>query len=147
MRTGFDSAETQDECERVDPHGWTTPKEAVVLFVTTKRRSCPLMPQFTCRAAEPSMGMGLMTVSSKQGPTTCHDLVRLSAFFPAQLFRILVTLGQRPLPVSIPHYTCSGDFPSHRSLTCTRARHPQPAWGTEARATSLCLVSCFPNPQ
>jgi len=30
-----------------DPHEWTPPKEAVVLFVTTKRRSCPLMPQFT----------------------------------------------------------------------------------------------------
>jgi len=57
------------------------------------------------------MGIGLMTVSSEQGPTTCHDLVRLSAFFPAQLFWILVTLGQRPLPVPIPYHTHSGIFP------------------------------------
>lgn len=51
------------------------------------------MPQFTCRAAGPSRGIDLMTVRSEQGPTTCHDAVRLTAFFPAQLFRILVTGG------------------------------------------------------
>ncbi len=73
------------------------------------------------------MGMGLMTDSSEEGPTTCHDLVRLSAFFPAQLFRILVARGQRPLPVPIPYHTRSGDFPSHRNLTWILARCPQPA--------------------
>ncbi len=67
---GINSAETLYGREKVDPHAWATPKEAVVLFVTTKRRSCPLMPQFACRAAGQSMGMGLMTVSSEQGPTT-----------------------------------------------------------------------------
>jgi hypothetical protein len=57
------------------------------------------------------MGMGLMTVSSEQGPTTCYNLVRLSDFFPAQLFRILVTRGQRPLPVPISYHTRSEIIP------------------------------------
>jgi hypothetical protein len=77
------------------------------------------------QGAGQSMGIGLMTVSSEQGPTTCHDLVRLSAFSPAQLFWILVTLGQWPLPVPIPHHTRSGDFPNHRSFTWKGVRHPQ----------------------
>ena len=64
-----------------------------MLFVMTERRSCPLMPQSPCRAAGPSLGMGLMTVSYEQGPATCHDFVRLSAFLLVQLFRILVTGG------------------------------------------------------
>jgi len=51
MRRGIESTETLAGRERVYPHGWTTTKEVVVLFVTTKGRSCPLMPQFTCRAA------------------------------------------------------------------------------------------------
>jgi len=93
VRSEIKSAETMDERKRIDPHAWTTSKEAVVLFVITKRRSCPLMPQSTCRAAGQSRGMSLMTVSSEQGPTTCHDLVRLFPFFPAELFWILVTLG------------------------------------------------------
>jgi hypothetical protein len=78
------------------------------------------------------MGMGLMTVRSEQGPTTCHDLVRLSAFFPAQLFRILVTLGQRPLPVPIPYHTLrrfSQSWESHLdtcTMSATSLRHRGP---------------------
>jgi hypothetical protein len=62
------------------------------------------MPQSTCRAAGQSRGMGLMTVSTEQGPATCHDLVRLSAFFPVQLFQILV-MGTTCIASShsIPH--------------------------------------------
>jgi hypothetical protein len=51
------------------------------------------------------MGMGLMTVSSEQGLTTCHDLVRLSAFFPAQLILDLGDAGATAIASSnsTPH--------------------------------------------
>lgn len=40
----------------VYPRAWTTPKEAVALFVTSKGRSCSLMPQPTYRTAGPNLG-------------------------------------------------------------------------------------------
>jgi hypothetical protein len=76
--------------------------------------------------------MGLITFSSEQGPTTCHDVVRLSAFVLVQLFRILVT-GATCIASShsIPHPLrrfCqlyeSHLIPSARSIAGVDSIHP-----------------------
>jgi hypothetical protein len=60
------------------------------------------MRQSTCRQQERT-GHVMTTVSSEQGPATCHDLVRHSTFFLTHLFRILERGGNGHIANSHSH--------------------------------------------